>query len=202
MGLIYYWSKLLKKIRGASIKNSKIDNTSKVEAGTLFLNSEMGKYSFCGYDCKIINCKIGAFSSIADGVVIGGGQHPIDWVSTSPVFYSGRDSVRKKFSEFERPKDAFSVVGNDVWIGERAIVKQGVRIGDGAVIGMGAVVTKNVGPYEIWGGCPAKKLKDRFDEETRSSLIKTRWWELPDDKIKLLADSIRNPDVFIHNQMN
>lgn len=92
-------------MRGAAIRNSYIDATSKVESGSQFVNSRMNKYSFCGYDCQIVNCRIGMFCSIADNVKIGGARHPIEWVSTSPVFYSGRDSVKKKFSTFDRDED-------------------------------------------------------------------------------------------------
>ena len=100
MNFRYIWNRVLKKIRGVAIRNSYIHPTSKAEAGTQFIDSNMEKYSFCGYDCKICNCEIGAYSSIADAVVIGGARHPIEWVSTSPVFYAGRDSVNKKFSIF------------------------------------------------------------------------------------------------------
>ena len=103
--------------------NSVVDITSKVESGSLFLNSTMGKYSFCGYDCEIINCKIGSFCSIANNVIIGGAMHPINWVSMSPVFYHGRDSVKKKFSEFYRDPDKETVVGHDVWIGHGSHIK-------------------------------------------------------------------------------
>ena len=93
MRLLYYWSKLLKKVRGVAVKDAYIHPSAKVESGTHFVRSSIGKHSFVGYDCEIINTEIGSFCSIANGVVIGGGMHPIDWVSTSPVFYSGRDSV-------------------------------------------------------------------------------------------------------------
>lgn len=90
-----FLAKFLKKIRLRSITNSFIDSTSKVEAGSTIVNSSFDKYSFCGYDCQIINTTIGSFCSIANNVIIGGAMHPIHWVSTSPVFYKGRDSVKK-----------------------------------------------------------------------------------------------------------
>jgi ADP-glucose pyrophosphorylase len=102
MCLIYFWSKILKKLRCNSIKNSIIHKTSKVESGSHIVNTTFAKHTFCGYDCEIVNCDIGSFCSIANNVVIGGGMHPIEWVSTSPVFYEGRDSVNTKFSEHKR----------------------------------------------------------------------------------------------------
>lgn len=94
--LFYLYSKALKKLRGSSIRNSIIHKTSKVESGNTVANTIFDKHSFCGYDCEILNCDIGSFESIANGVIIGGGMHPVDWVSMSPVFYSGRDSVRNE----------------------------------------------------------------------------------------------------------
>lgn len=196
MTLAYLWNKVLKKMRGAAVANSSIHRTSKVEAGSQFINSSMDRYSFCGYDCKILNCNIGAFCSIADGVIIGGAQHPIEWASTSPVFYRGRDSVAKKFSEFERPKSKRTTIGNDVWIGDRALIKGGVEIGDGAIIGMGSVVTKNVGAYEIWAGNPAKLIRKRFDDNTVQELLNSDWWNLDDATILKYSQYIREPNQF------
>ena len=196
MGLFYYWNKVFRKLHSKAIKNSVIDKRSKVEAGSLFLNSKMDKYSFCGYDCKIINCEIGSFCSIADSVIIGGAQHPIDWVSTSPVFYKGRDSVKEKFSEFDRLANPKTIIGNDVWIGEKALIKGGINIGNGAVVGMGSVVTKDIPPYEIWAGNPARFIRYRFPEDIRIELQKLKWWE-DDNRIKASAQYIKNPNEFI-----
>ena len=193
----YIYSRLFRKIRGVAIKNSMVHRTSKVESGTSFINSEMGKYSFCGYDCDINHTIIGAFCSIANGVIIGGGMHPIHWVSTSPVFYRGRDSVRKKFEEFEREDIKETRIGNDVWIGQAVIIKQGVSIGDGAVIGMGSIVTKDVEPYSIFAGNPAKKLRMRFEPKIVEGLLETRWWALSDDELEEASSFIKDPEKFI-----
>lgn len=201
MRLEYFWSKILKKMRGNAIVNSRIHKTSKIESGSQVVNSSMERYSFCGYDCKILNCSVGAFCSIADGVIIGGTQHPISWVSTSPVFYSGRDSVKKKFSAFQRPEDAFTVIGNDVWIGERAIIKAGVKIGDGAVIGMGSVVTKDVGAYEIWGGNPAHFIRKRFEDDIIESMKQDEWWNDSDDELLKRAIFIKSPKDFLDKRI-
>ena len=198
MNFSYLWNRILKKMRGVALANSTIHITSKVEAGSQVINSSMNKYSFCGYDCKILNCDIGAFCSIADGVIIGGAQHPIQWVSTSPVFYKGKDSVAKKYSEFERPKSKRTKVGNDVWIGERVLIKGGVEIGDGAIIGMGSVVTKSVGAYEIWAGNPARFIRMRFSNNIVQGLIKSSWWDLDDAVLQNFSQYIREPDRFVN----
>ena len=193
----YIWSKLLKRVRGRSIKDSAVHPSSTVEPGSMFVSSRMGKHSFCGYDCEIVETEIGAYCSIANGVVIGGGEHPVDWVSTSPVFYKGRDSIKAKFSEYERAPIKTTKIGNDVWIGRNVLIKQGVTIGTGAVIGMGSIVTKDIEPYAIVGGNPARHIRYRFSEELRVALLESMWWDLSDDKLMLVANEIRDPSLFL-----
>lgn len=190
-------SKILKKLRFSAIRNSIIDSTSKVESGSNLVNVTIGKYSFCGYDCDIINTRIGSFCSIANNVVIGGAMHPISWVSTSPVFYYGRDSINKKFSTHRRPEDLPTVIGNDVWIGEGVKIKQGVSIGTGAVVGMGSVVTKDIPPYAIVAGNPARIIRMRFDDDVVESLLSAQWWNMPESKLSQLAKYITDPRKFI-----
>lgn len=197
----YLFAKFLKKARGRAISSSNIHSTSKVEAGSEFINSTMGRYSFCGYDCDINSCDIGSFTSIANGVVIGGGMHPMDWVGMSPVFYSGRDSVKEKFSNYERQEIKRTKIGNDVWIGRNVLIKQGVTIGHGSVIGMGSVVTKDVAPYSIVGGVPAKEINKRFDENIVSQLLESNWWDLPEEELRKVAVYIKDPIQFI-NRLN
>ena len=194
---IYFWSKFFKKIRAYSIKNSTIHKTSKIESGTNFINSSMDKHSFCGYDCDINNTNIGSFCSIANNVIIGGGMHPYSWVSTSPVFYEGRDSVKAKFSTHKRDAVKITNVGVDVWIGQNVIVKQGVKIGTGAIIGMGSMVTKDILPYSIIAGNPAKLIRKRFDDSIIQQLLSSQWWNLNDDDLKKYAKYFKNPKIFL-----
>ena len=197
-GVKTIWNKVLKKLKFSSIRNSVIDRTSTVESGCNIVSVNMDRYSFCGYDCEIVNADIGAFCSIANDVKIGGAMHPIEWASTSPVFYKGRDSVAKKFSEYDRPKDNRTIIGNDVWIGSGAFIKQGATIGDGAVIGMGAVVTKDVPPYAIVGGNPAKLIRMRFDDTIIKRMIQSEWWKLSDEVLLEVAQYIKEPEVFLN----
>ncbi len=197
ISLSFIWASIFRRIRGVAIRDSYVHKTSKVCPGSRFIGSSMDKFSFCGSDCEIVNCSIGCFCSIADGVRIGGARHPIEWVSTSPVFYSGRDSVKKKFSTFERDKDKYTTIGNDVWIGVNTVIIQGVSIGNGAVIGAGSIVTHDVGDYEIVAGNPAKVIRKRFSDEIVNELLRIKWWELDNEKLTQCATFIKEPLKFI-----
>lgn len=195
--LKYYWSKFIKKIRASSVKGSFIHKTSKTESGTSFINSTMDKYSFCGYDCEVFHTKIGSFCSIANGVIIGGGRHPINWVGMSPVFYEGKDSVKEKFSTFKREKPLITTIGNDVWIGRNAIIKEGVTIGHGSVVGMGSIVTKDVLPYSIVAGNPSKLIRMRFDNKIINELLESKWWDLDENILLECSQNIKDPILFL-----
>lgn len=192
----YIFSKLLKKSRLAAILNSQIDKTAKIYSGCLFYDSSIGKYSYLGYDCEIVNCEIGNFCSFASGVIIGGAQHPLNWVSTSPVFYTAGGGAKRHLGDLNHPKTKRTIIGNDVWIGHRAIIMAGVNVGDGAVIGAGAVVTKNVPPYAIVGGVPSSVIRYRFDKDTILKLQNSKWWNLSDDELREYSIYMNNPDAF------
>jgi acetyltransferase-like isoleucine patch superfamily enzyme len=196
--LFYLLSKAIKKLQIPSIRLSKIDKKSKVMSSCNIYKSSVGKYSYIGYNCQIIHSKIGNFCSIANNVIIGGAKHPLDFVSTSPVFIKGRNVLRTNFNSkvFEQYKETF--IGNDVWIGNNAILKGGITISDGAVIGMGAVVTKNVGPYEVWAGNPAKLINKRFEEKDINKLLNLKWWDLEDEKLRQVSLYIDDPKEFIN----
>lgn len=179
----YLVSKIIKKLHLRAIINSDIHETSKVCAGSQIVNVKMNKYSDIGYDCVIINTSIGAFCSFGANIVIGGANHTVDWASTSPVFNENKDHLKKKFSHHKFDLNSKTIIGNDVWIGDRVMVKAGLNIGDGVVIGMGSVVTKSIPSYEIWAGNPAKFIKKRFKEEEIIEFNKMKWWNWDDDKI-------------------
>ena len=163
------------------------DHTT-LHAGSTVFGSSVGRWSYLGDFALVIHADIGAFCSIAHHVIIGGGTHPTnDFVSTCPLFYSAR--AENPWREASLPGPAFNetprtYVGNDVWIGYGAIVLPGVRIGDGAIVAAGAVVTKDVQPYEIVGGVPAKRIRFRFEASDIEWLLKLEWWRWPDERLK------------------
>lgn len=193
----YLLSKIIKKLHLRAIIGSDIHKTSKVCAGSQLVNVVMDKYSDVGYDCTIVNTKIGAFCSLGANITIGGASHTIDWVSTSPVFNKNKDHLPKKFSNHEFDYQIRTSIGNDVWIADKVLVKAGVTIGDGVVVGMGSVVTRDIPPYEIWAGNPAKFIKKRFEDEVVSELIKIRWWDWEDDKISKYAFLFNDISSFV-----
>ena len=144
---------------------------------------------------------IGKFCSIAKDVQIllgGNGDHRMDWVSTYPFvsphpffFENWPDVPRKKLD----PEDV--IIGNDVWIGSGAYIMSNVKIGDGAVIGARSVVTKDVQPYSIVAGSPAREIRKRFDEETIKNLLELKWWDWPKEKINANLSIMMDIERFI-----
>lgn len=199
MKLAYWYSKFFKKIiRGKSVLNSHVDPLAKIYSGSEFYNSSLGRYSYVGYDCEIHNCDIGTFCSIANNLIVGGAQHPMDWVSTSPVFYSVSGGTGHRLGNNTPPVDKRTTIGNDVWIGSRVTIMQGVHVSNGAVIGAGSVVTKDVPPYAIVAGVPAKIIKYRFSEDIIAKLDASEWWNLPKELLTKYSDLMVSPEAFLN----
>lgn len=196
--LIKYPLRLFNKISfRATVVDCEIHKTSVVEHHANVRYSEIDRYTYVSARSSVIHTKVGSFCSIAAGVAIGGGAHDIDAVSTSPVFNKGKNIFGVNFGNIQFSPYKKTTIGNDVWIGNRALVLQGVTIGDGAVIGAGSVVTKDIPPYEVWAGNPAKKIKDRFDDQTKEKLLNIQWWEMSEEKLKKLGDLFSDPKKLI-----
>ena len=178
------------------IQNSKINSTAAICSGVRFYRSSIGKYSYIGNNSFITDTEIGNFTSISTDCYIGGATHPLDWVSTSPVFHKWENIMKKNFARHEFEIFNKTKIGNDVWIGNRVMIKAGITISDGAVIGMGSVVTHDIGPYEIWAGNPAKLIRKRFEEDTISEFEKIAWWNWSDDKIEDYANLFNSVEGF------
>lgn len=159
----------------------------------------IGKCSSLGSLSAAYDTKIGKFCSIARECYIGGAKHPLDRVSSSGCFYLKYNYTGKCYFESDFDWHSYTNIGNDVWLGARTIVLGGVTIADGAVIGAGSVVTKDVGPYEIWAGNPARFIRKRFDDETIEKLLETKWWDWPDEKLSEMGANFIDIDQFIKN---
>lgn len=133
--------------------------------------------------------KIGKYCSIASNVHLGLAQHPLHTISTHPIFYP---------RGFKCDSDV--IVDNDVWIGCNALIMGGVHIHNGAVVAAGAVVTKDVPPYAIVAGVPARILRYRFDEKLIQEIEKIKWWDYPEELLKKLP--YENPQEFLNTIKN
>jgi acetyltransferase-like isoleucine patch superfamily enzyme len=140
---------------------------------------------------------VGNFTSIADGVqffMSNGFGHDVKNVSTFPFGYVSRRKFRGAINKSKNTNGDI-IIGNDVWIGENAVVMSGVKIGDGAVIANNSHIVKDVPPYALVGGNPAKLIKYRFDEETISKLLEIKWWDWDDEKINVNVNLLCNDNL-------
>lgn len=160
---------------------------------------DLGDYSYIGSHSIVTMATIGKFCSIGHQVLIGVGTHPVkNAVSTHPAFYSPHPTCGISFVNERRFNERSKIrIGNDVWIGTRAVVLDGVTIGDGAIIAACAVVTKDVSPYTIVGGVPAKIIRTRFDEETIYRIRNSRWWDQDIDWLKEHANEMLDITSFM-----
>lgn len=158
---------------------------------------ECARYLFPDRD-DVDKLIIGSFCSIGSGasfIMAGNQGHRHDWASSFPFFYMQEEpAFSRALDAFQRAGD--TVIGNDVWIGSEAMIMPGIKIGDGAVIGSRSLVTKDVEPYAIIGGNPAKQIKKRFSDEEISLLMEMEWWNWPLDKIKTAMPLLCSSNIF------
>lgn len=197
--ICYYISRLINR-RPASVYRSTISKYASIGNGAQIYKCSVGRYSYI-YNSKVVDTNVGQFCSIAEECVIGGGAHPTTWVTTSPIFYSGRNVFRKNLSQKQFNEYIHTEIGNDVWIGSKCLIKGGVKIGNGAIIGMGSVVTHDIPPYEIWAGNPAKFIRKRFDDEVITFLENFKWWELSDEKLAGICEYFDDPYRLMEYEM-
>lgn len=167
------------------IERSKFLEYNDIQRYAMIYDTEMGRYSYCGKNFVAWHSKIGAFCSISWNVSVGGANHDYSKVTTHSFLYSNQ--FGNLMPEGANGYDRFAQkceIGSDVWIAAGACVCRGVTIGNGAVVAAGAVVTKDVPPYAIVAGVPAKVIKYRFSESIRAKLNGVCWWNLPSEAIK------------------
>lgn len=135
--------------------------------------------------------RIGSFCSLAaDITFILGGNHRSDWATTYPFGHIHIEHLGGREIKGHPATNGDIVIGHDVWIATGATIMSGITVGDGAIIAANAHVVKNIGPYEIWGGNPAQKIRDRFTRPVTERLLALQWWALPQEHIRRIAPTL------------
>jgi len=164
-----YRSKI--KINSTISFDSELGEECVIESNSCISSSILGRVVYVGNHTRMFKSRIGSYSSIGPRVTIGENEHHSNYITTSNFLLNN-----KLKNLYFRNNEAPTTIGSDVWIGIGATIKKGVTIGHGAIIGAHALVTKDVAPYAIVGGVPAKFIRYRFGEETRQDLLNSRWW--------------------------
>ena len=198
----YKKNKLLRRFKGhflrtelyVSVEDSIIGKHVFLGFKVKFYNSEIGDYSYINSKTLVNHTQIGKFCSIASNVQFGLAIHPTDLISTHPTFYANNKmfetfSTKNYFNEYKKIK-----IGNDVWIGSRALIMGGVTINNGAIIAAGSIVTKDVKPYEVVGGVPAKHIKFRLSNDEIAHLEEIKWWNRDEKWLR------ENYELFLDNK--
>ncbi len=200
LALYFYW-KYRNYKEGLMIYN--YDLSPKIKLGkkvmirknTEISNVIIGDFSYIsGPNTFVKDAIIGKHCSIARNVIIGVEGHEYHWLTTGAILVSKKYGFIKKGKHAEQKQGP--IIGNDVWIGLNCIIMRGVTVGDGAVIAAGAVVTKNVEPYSIVAGVPARHIKYRFSLEDINALLKIEWWNWPDEEIRKKVSSFYDINKF------
>ena len=176
---------------------SELGEKVRIDRNNHIYQSSLSRFSYTGMNTVIMHSSIGAFTSISWNVSIGGADHDYSRMTQHSFLYNTVDNIRPDLETiaYDRFNKAVTI-GCDVWIAAGAVITRGVTIGNGAVIGANAVVTKDVPPYAIAVGSPAKVIKYRFSSDIISILLQLKWWDWSDDKLKKYYDVVSQaPDI-------
>jgi phosphonate metabolism protein (transferase hexapeptide repeat family) len=182
----------------ARLRDAAIGRRCEILANTRVEYAALGDYSYLGENCDVADAAIGKFTAIANAVRIGAPNHPMGRPSQHrftycPEYYEASATRDRGFLADRRA--AKVTIGNDCWIGHGAIILPSVIVGDGAVIAAGAVVSRNVPPYTIVGGVPARPIRRRFPDAVAERLVRIAWWDWPDEVIFERLDDFRSEAI-------
>lgn len=180
---------------GCAITDTTFGRFTEIGAGTRIAHSEIGNYSYCDRLCDIANTAVGKFSNIASMVRIGATDHPLDRASLHHFMYRSASywaDAEDDDAWFDARRARRTVIGHDTWIGHAAQVKPEVTVGHGAVIASGAVVTRDVAPYQIVGGTPARLIRDRQPPAIAERLMALAWWDWDHDRLRSALGDFRS----------
>ena len=179
---------------GCMITESTFGAYTEIGLGSRIAYSHVGDYSYCDRYADMANADIGKFANIASFVRIGATDHPLDTAACHHFLYRSSDywdDADRDEDFFDRRRARRAVIGHDTWIGHAAMIKPAVTLGHGAVVASGSVVTKDVAPYTIVAGNPARKLRDRQPIEIAERLIALAWWDWPHDALRMALEDFR-----------
>lgn len=171
---------------------------TEIGRGTRIAHSAIGDYSYCDRFCDIANAEIGRFSNIASFVRIGATDHPMDRAALHHFMYRSADywdDATDDAAFFARRRSRRARIGHDTWIGHAAMIKPEVTVGDGAIVAAGAIVTRDVAPYAIVAGNPARHLRDRQPPEIAARLIALAWWDWDHARLRAALEDFRTLDA-------
>ena len=166
--------------------------------GSRVAYSEIGDYSYCDRTCDIANATVGKFSNIASFVRIGATDHPLDRAALHHFMYRSGDlwdDAEHDAAFFAHRRSRRAVIGNDTWLGHAAMIKPEISVGHGAVVAAGAIVTKDVEPYTIVAGTPARVIRRRQPQEVAERLMALGWWDWDHARLRAALEDFRSLDA-------